>query len=107
LNITGTIATAGSGTRTLEVDLTGISAFNVNDSFQIFTGVTPGSGTFNNFVLPVGYTWDTTHLVDQGRISVAALPEPGPMMLGMAGLVPAGMMMLWGRKRRVGALRQV
>jgi len=86
-SITDTDSNAG---KTLEVDLVGgVSNFTVNQSFQIFTNGGSYSGLatkFSNFILPAGYVWNTSTLSTTGSITVAAIPEPGPLLLGVVGL---------------------
>lgn len=53
------------------------ASLQVGDTFDLFDGGTPNSGTFATLQLPNYYTWDTSQLGVNGTVSVfAILPPP-------------------------------
>lgn len=75
------------------------TCWELGDAWQLFDWLnvsagTKVNGTFSSFVLPTlaeGLAWDTSNLYNNGYIYVAAVPEPGRMVLlglalGMVGM---------------------
>ncbi|HSH92517.1 MAG TPA: autotransporter-associated beta strand repeat-containing protein, partial [Roseimicrobium sp.] len=97
-----------TGTLQLTDTTASSTCWEIGDAWQLFDWLNVGattkvSGNFDNLVLPAlaaGLQWDTSNLYTTGFISVAAVPEPGRvMLLGVA----LGAMMLRrvrGRQRQ-------
>jgi hypothetical protein len=95
-------ATDSSGSDgTVNINLVGDENFEAGQTFQIFTSGSGSTGVGGNMTFTDdgsnGVT-DTSAMVSGARLMIAQVPEPGPFVLGFAGLAPVALLLTM-RKR--------
>ncbi len=97
IDVTGSLSFGGTLTVTLVNDFTPM----LGDSFQLFQATSIG-GSFAQVNLPAiapGLSWNTDRLLDEGTLTVGAIPEPSAFA-ALAGLATLACVTLRRRPRR-------
>lgn len=92
------LPTSGSAVHFLLSYLPGYTA-TAGDSFDLFDTLNAATagGLYDFSAAPAGFAWNTSSFLNQGVITLEAVPEPSRALLGLAGLALVGL-----RRRRSG-----